>query len=205
MSTTTKKAKSEMASTLTCSGCGAEAQILAQLDDPEPFADQLDSWNDEHMNCHESDSARRIAELKERHERPLYESVDDLEKRYPHRPSWATSIGPRGDVTIGPVWEEEFTWSSDVIELPASCGVPGQIRSSDGRFGCAGRRLTILQKVNGSPTISLALHYYERQKDVDGNWLDGRWIDRGRQRFTLDEARQFVDVLNELIAIGEAG
>lgn len=200
MSTTTKKkVKSEIPSTLHCSSCGAEAQILTPLDDPEHFAEQLDAWNDEHENCRESDSARRVMELAKRYNRPLYESEDAVEKRWRHRrPSWASEFNRYSNSTSGQLWEYEFRWQSREVILPA-VHAAGQTRSSDGFFGAAERRVRLSQRILDQPRIVVSLRCY-----ADRGEGAGEWVSRV-QSFSLDEARQFVEVFNELIEIGEAG
>ncbi|MGX7696378.1 hypothetical protein [Gordonia polyisoprenivorans] len=195
MSTTAKKKSPEIPSTLKCSSCGAEAQILTPLDDPEHFAEQIDSWNDEHQRCGAPEVVRRISDLDERLRRPKYETAAEIEARHTHRrPSWADKFTHAdGDGEPKETRRETgFWWITPRVSIAAP-SLPGQLKK-DGSYGSAERCLWLSKTVYGPTKIQTATYFY----------YDGKWTTRHGTGMFVSEAREFAEVLLELCDVAEA-
>ena len=117
MSTTAKKRKT--ASTLlTCEYCGAEQQIIDDVDNLATN-DIVEQWEDDHLNCGRPAGQVAIENLEEtvRASSPEYEEdIKGWLDNHPRRPSWGVAtIDPDSDESMR---QRDVSWWSKSVDVP---------------------------------------------------------------------------------------
>lgn len=182
---------------LTCEHCGAEQQIVDDVDNLDRN-EMLTTWQSEHDNCGRPAGEVAVEALEDRifaaspryHTEGLHEFLDD----HPRRPSWGTPSFISHD--DGACRQQDLLWRSESIDVPLLRFDGRVIKNGDSvSFYPAKLRVRLMQgPFSIEPFISARKMW----------WTGKEWSDNVAVTMTLQEAELAVASLQGLIDIARA-
>ncbi len=190
MSKPAKRINRKSSTLLSCEHCGAEAQVIADIDDPHfDLVDAIDQWNDEHGPCSQPDPVRKITEFNAAitDKVPLsykWQVGDPAPAWMGARPAWADD---HHDTVKGFLPSKCF-WSSPAVVIPLTHSYGAKSDDKSRRFmGCFDVRLR--QSMDSRQPLVEIKH--------------GAKSAPASLSMTFDEARTLIGALELLISLGE--
>lgn len=193
--TQAKRANRKSSTLLSCEHCGAEAQVIADIEDTDfDVIDAIDQWNTEHEKCTQPDALKVITELREYFLDQVNDrALDDITREHPRRPSWDTDAPSQRPTETVSVTRKSIGWVSPQVAIPAFA-ISGA-HKKDGNISCGEVRVRLVQNLTDyEPRLAVSTYF----RSEEG------WRHQKAMTLWLDEAINLIRVIQTLVDVAQA-
>lgn len=196
MSTAAKKRKTAN-TLLTCEHCGAEQQIVDDVNDLETHKGLVEDWEDQHFDCGRPAGEVAIENLAKliTAASQKYDDIKGWLDNHPRRPSWGISTVDAGSSDEA-MRLADVSWWSESVDVP--------LLRSDGRLMTHGGEEVFCPAKFRAWLIQGPFNYEPFIASRKLWWTGEKWNKNAYMSMSLNEAEQVIATLQGLIDIARA-